>query len=137
MDIQHLKYSNELIKTQIRLVKEMNIINQELANQQESCNHIRVCLGWDGPYQYRDTSIFNCLLCWDIDPHNNYKTVDATDYKKIQYSHGEHRRYREGRLLDLHDLALSIIVENPSITEEELIEKLNNIIQSDIEKTNK
>lgn len=136
MDILNLKYNKELMKTKSRLEKELKMISEEIEKSQESCNHIKVCLGWNGPYQYRDTSIHLCLLCRDYDPDTKYKTVDATNYKKLQYSHGEFERDREERLLELQELTMNMMMENPSTTEEEIVEKLNEIIQEDVRKNN-
>ena len=133
MDIQNFKYNRELMRTKSRLEKEVKMVSKEIENSQEKCNHIRVCLGYDGPFQYRDTSIHLCLLCQEYDPDTRYKTVDATDYKKPIYGHGELKSDREERLLELQTLTMNIMSENPSITEEELIETLNKTIQKDIE----
>lgn len=137
MEEQVIIYNRKLMRQKATLERNLKTISNEIENLQESCNHIRVCLGWDGAYQYRDTSVFNCLLCRDYDPDTKYKTLDATNYKKMQYSHGQNESYRESRLLELQNLALAIIIENPSITEEELIEKIENIIKKDEQETKK
>lgn len=131
MDIQKIKYNQELIKNKIRLQKELNMVEKELDKSQQSCDHIRICLGWNGPYQYRDTSIFKCLLCSEREPESHYNVVDATNYKKFQYSHGEFIDDRKKRFSELQELAMNMIIENPSITEEELVKKLNDLIKED------
>lgn len=135
MDIKKIKYNQELIKNKIKLEKELKMISKEIEDSQKSCNHIRVCLGWDGPYQYRDTSIHLCLLCREYDPDTKYKGIDATNYRKLIFSHGECESYREKRLLELQQLAMNTMLANPTITEEELIQKLTEIIEVDEEET--
>ena len=137
MDIQNLKYNVELIKTKTRLEKELKMVKSEITDSQEKCNHIRVCLGWNGRFQYRDTSINECLLCGDIDPYSIYETIDATKYKKNIYGHGQQEKDRESRMSELRELAIGIIQYNPTITEIKLIEKINQIIEKDQEQTKK
>ncbi len=135
MDIKRIKYSHELLKHNIRLEKELSMVIREIVIQQEACNHIKVCLGWNGPYQDRDTSFHTCLFCQKDDPDSQYRTIDATNYRKLKYSHGENEMIREKRLLDIQSLALDIMRENPKITETELVEKLNKIIAEEELKT--
>lgn len=135
MDIQKIKYNKELIKTRIRLANEQNMIEKEIEESQDSCNHIRICLGFNGSYQYRDTSIVQCLFCSEVDPRSLYNIIDATYYKTVLYEHGQFSFYREKRLLEIQELAINIIVEHPEITEAELVTELNHIIKEDIEKT--
>lgn len=135
MDIQKIKYSKELIKNKIRLKKELSMIEKEIEESQDSCNHIRICLGWNGPFQYRDTSITQCLLCSEVDPRSLYNVVDATNYKSSLYGHGEISSDREKRLSEIQELVVSMLVENPKLREEELVARLNEIMKEDKEKT--
>jgi len=137
MDIQNFKYNKVLMETKSRLEREIKMVSKEIENSQKSCNHISVCLGYDGQIQYKDTSIHLCLLCRKHNPNTQYKIVDATDYKKPIYGHGELKSDREERLLELQTLTMNIALENPSITEEELIESLNKTIQKNIEENKK
>jgi len=137
MDVNNLKYNVELMKTKSRLEKELNMINREVDTSQRSCNHISTCLGWSGPFQYRDTSIHLCLLCGEYDPDTKYKIINATNYKRTLYGHGDYKSERDKRLLELQTLAIEIMSENPSITEEELIERLDTSIKREIEETDK
>lgn len=137
MDIKNFKYNVELLKTKTRLEKELDMVQHEIENNQISCNHIRICLGWIGPFQCRDTSINECLLCGEYDPTSIYQTVDTTYYKKNIYGHGQSEKDREERMLEIRNLAVDIIKLNPSINEKALIKKLNQIIKQDIEKSKK
>lgn len=135
MDIENIKYNQELMHKKMRLEHDLETVNEFIGEQQASCSHIRVCLGWNGPFQYRDTSFHQCLLCYEFDPESKYKIVDATYYKRIKYSHGETSRYREERLLDLEKLVIKLLTENPNLTEEELVTSLNETIQQEEEMT--
>lgn len=135
MDIQKIRYNQKLSKNKQKLEKELKMVSTEIENIQDSCNHIKVCLGYNGPFQYRNTSIHLCLFCREYDPDTKYKIVDATNYRKPMFSHGQNENYREERLLELQELVIVIMKDNPSITEEELIEKLTEIIKEDEEKT--
>lgn len=135
MDIQRIKYNRELIKNKIRLKKELNMVEKEIEESQDSCNHIRICLGWNGPYQYRDTSITQCLWCSEVDPRSLYNVIDATNYKSSLYSHGQYSSVREKRFSEIQELAMNMLIENPKITEEEIVTRLNEIIKKDEEKT--
>ena len=135
MDVQKIKYNKELIKNKIRLKKELNMIEKEIEDSQGCCNHIRICLGWNGPFQYRNTSITQCLLCSEVDPRSLYNVVDATYYKSSLYGHGEISSDREKRLLEIQELVVDMLVENPKLSEEDLVTRLNEIMKEDKEKT--
>ena len=135
MDNQRIKYNQELIKNKIRLEKQLKMVNKEIDENKKLCDHIRVCLGWDGPFQYRDTSFHTCLFCQKDDPDSQYRMIDATNYRKLKYSHGEYEMAREARLLEIQELAMGIMKENPSITEKQLVEELTEIIKADAENT--
>lgn len=137
MDIQNFKYNVELMKTKTRLEKELKMVRKEIEDRQEKCNHINVCLGWVGRFQYRDTSINECLLCGESCPYSIYKTVNATNYKKEMYGHGQQEKDRESRMTEIREIAIDIIKYNPEITEKKLVEKLNQIIEKDVENTKK
>lgn len=127
MDVKQIKWNQELIKNKIRLNKQLKMINSEIDKQQHNCNHISVCLGWDGQFQYRNTSFNICIFCHENDPKSKY-IIDATDYKKELYGHGESEEAREKRLSDLQNLAISKLEETPDISEEVLVEQINSII---------
>ena len=136
MDIENIKYNQDLMSKKSKLERDLEKVNQFISEQQSSCDHISVCLGWNGQFQCRDTSICKCLLCYDFDPKSKYKLVDATNYKRMKYSHGEYKRDREERLSELEKLVIKLLTENPNLTEEELVTSLNNIIKEDEEMTN-
>lgn len=135
MDIKKIKYNHALIQNKIRLETELKMVKTEIENIQESCNHIKICLGYAGQFQTKNTSINLCLFCRENNPESKYKIVDATNYRKSIFSHGQRKSYREERLLELQEKAMNIITNDPSITEEKLVEELIKIIEDDKEKT--
>lgn len=128
---QIINNQNNLSK-QHQLRKELDQINRQIEDQQEACDHIRVCVGWDGPFLYRDTSICKCLLCGENEPESKYPLIEAYNYKSDLYGHGEGASYREARLLDLQNLALNILNIRENITVEQLIEIMKDIIKNPI-----
>ncbi len=131
--IQKIKYHQELIKNKIRLEKELKFVNHLIEEEQDSCNHIRVLLGWVGSHPYRDTIKDMCLFCGEkgLDPY--LPTIDATNYQKFKYSHGERESSRLQKLDDIRNLWIQYQTENQQLTDEELVDKVNNTIQENIE----
>lgn len=124
MDVKRIKYNSELLKNKIRLQKELEMVNKEITKNQIQCKHINVCIGWCGPYLYRDTSINRCLLCGEDDPIEYEYNLEAQNYKKEKYSHGQLKEDRNKRFEELQNLVLEIMTNEPNIKEEELVKKL-------------
>ncbi len=122
---QKLNFRKEKIK------KELESIEKQLEMQQKGCDHIRVCIGWSGPYLCRDTSFCTCLFCREYDPESNYKTINASSFKENLYYHGEMLSYREGRLIELQNLAVNLLNENPEITINELTIIISEMIKQE------
>lgn len=61
--------------------------------------------------------------------------MDATNYKSSLYGHGESSSDRENRLLEIQELVVNMLGENPELKEEELVTRLNEIMKEDKEKT--
>ena len=136
MEIKKIKYSQDLIKTKNQLANQLKMLEKEIQDIQGECNHISVCLGYNGRYKRDNNSFYVCLLCQDNYPYSKYIKVDATYYKKEQYNHGETELYRKNRFVEIQDLAMDIIKQDPTITEEQLIITLNRIIKDNIHKEN-
>lgn len=128
--IKKIEYNQKMILRRKELKEELKDIDKQIEYQKEECNHINVCLGWNGPFQYRDTSICTCLICGEYDPESKYKHIDASYYKESLYSHGELDSYREKRLIDLQNLAIDILTKKQNISVEELVEIMIEIIKN-------
>ena len=127
-----IKYNQTIIDRKRQLLTELEQTQKQLTEQQENCDHIRVCIGWNGPYLYRDTSICECLICGEKEPESNYPVIEAYDYKSELYSHGELESYRTERMSELQNLALNIISKKEDITTEQLVEIMSDIIKNPI-----
>lgn len=119
MDIKKLKYNRELMKTKIKLTRELTMVEKELKHQQASCNHIAIYLEKNSSTE----NICLCLLCREKYTTNELKKpfIDAWWYRTTLL-----RRYDEEILLNmLQNQCIEITSENSDLPEEEMIEKLN------------
>lgn len=128
----NINYNLLLSQRRNMLKKEIDRIDSELKLQQEDCDHIRVCIGWNGPYLYRDTSICKCLLCGENEPDSRYPLIEAYDYKKEIYSHGEISSYRENRFIELQNLAINILNRKPDLSMDQLVEIMSDIVKNPV-----
>lgn len=127
-----INYNLLLYQRRNMLKKEIDRIDSELKLQQEDCDHIRVCIGWNGPYLYRDTSICKCLLCGENEPDSRYPLIEAYDYKEEIYSHGEISSYRENRFIELQNLAINILNRKPDLSMDQLVEIMSDIVKNPV-----
>lgn len=127
-----ISYNLSLCQRKNILKKEIERIDSELKLQQDVCDHISVCIGWDGPYLYRDTSICKCLICGQNEPDSKYPTIEAYNYKKEIYSHGELSSYGKDRFIELQNLAINILNRKPDLSMIQLVEILSDIIKNPV-----
>lgn len=127
-----INYNLLLSQRKNMLKKEIDRIDSELKLQQDVCDHIKVCIGWDGPFLYRDTSICKCLICGKNEPDSRYPLIEAYDYKKEIYSHGELSSYRENRFIELQNLTINILNRKPDLSMVQLVEIISDIIQNPV-----
>ena len=132
-----IKYCKNLHDTKKAKLSELNWLKKEIEEEQSKCEHVSVCLGWDGPYQYRDTSFHECLYCREDDPETKYPVIDATNFEAGKYSHGEFKDYREGKMDDLQIIATEMLKADPELTNDDLVTRLKNVINTDIEEYNR
>lgn len=102
-----------------------------MEESQDSCNHIRICLGWNDPLC---GSTICCLLCFEPDPRSSYNLIDAKNYKSALYGQGESSDARIMRLCEIQKLVVNLLTKNPNLTEE-IVTKLNDIIEADVKKS--
>ncbi len=127
-----INYNLLLSQRKNMLKKEIDRIDSELEFQQDVCDHIKVCIGWDGPFLYRDTSICKCLLCGKNEPDSRYPLIEAYDYKKEIYCHGELSSYRENRFIELQNLAINILNRKPGLSITQLVEIMSDIVKNPV-----
>lgn len=127
-----IQYNYSLLKEKEYLERRLVEVNKGIYHIQNECDHIKVCIGWNGPYLYRDTSICKCLLCGEDEPESKYPVIEAYDYRSDLFSHGEIASYRKERMIELQNLAMSIISKKEDITVEQLVEIMRDIIKNPI-----
>ncbi len=131
-----LKYNEALLKNQIRLEKQLKMVKEEIEKQQKTCNHVKVILGFHGSYPYRDAVEEMCLFCGEKVLDSYLPCIDAVYYKKTRYSNGAMEEQRLGRLQEIRDLWLQYANQNPTLHEDEILEKVKEDVRSDQEKIN-
>lgn len=83
MNIDKLKYYEELLKTKEMLMKNHDIIDLEIKGIKDECDHIKICVGNEDYLLDTDSSINYCLLCGRYEPNTKYPIIYAQEYKKI------------------------------------------------------
>lgn len=129
-----INYKQLLLQRREILQQEINRTDSEIKIQQDNCDHISVCVGWDGPFQYRDTSICKCLLCGENEPRTNYPVINAAYYKEENYGHGQFYSHRKSRFIELQKLMMDVLSEKTDISNGELADMMNDIINNPVEK---
>ena len=128
MDIQNIKFAQELVKNKIRIQKELNMVNVALDELKKGCNHLYVSLSEEPKV------VSKCLFCEDeIIDNNEIAKVNAIYYKQGRYSKGYNSEQREGKLRALQDIVIGYLEENANINQEEIITNLNKKIEEDQE----
>lgn len=124
--IQKIRYNAELLANQVRLEKQLSMVNAEIKKTQSGCNHINVILGADESYNYK-----KCLFCEKvmIGKSDLYPIIDAINYKTELYGEGRTIEERNKRLEDLRNLAVYILRSHPNLREEEFFNRLENEIK--------
>lgn len=137
MDVQQIKFNQELIQNKIKLEKELKITKQEIKESQKKCDHILVRAGYYSPSLYQDTKVTECLFCrTEVMSAHNYPIIEATTYKRMIYGDGESNDDRNERIKCLQALWIKNMTDNKDATTEELVSKMREAIEED-EKKNK
>ena len=125
----------ELKKEKERLLEKASLADEEIKNKQKDCSHIYVDLGSYGKYSTSQNECL-CLICGKVKENKYYyETLD----KRI---HAE--KYLPGfNLTDetqcmkkferVQEIALTILREYPSLSDQELIDRVNIVIEKSIE----
>ena len=127
-----IQYNQFLINNKTKLIKELEEIEKELNNQQQNCDHVAVCLGFKGFFQYKDTRKCECLFCRESNPKTKYPIIDASYYKEEIYGRGELSFQRDERLNELQNIAMELYNDNLELTTEELVTNMNIIVKENI-----
>lgn len=126
------KYNQSLDQRKEQLLSELEEVNKQIKEQQKECDHISVCIGWCGLYLYRDSAYHKCLICGENSPESRYPIIEAQNYKREIYSHGEEFNDRKDRFIELQNLAIYILNRKPDLSMTQLVEIMSNIVKDEL-----
>lgn len=127
-----IKYNQSLDQRKEQLLSELEEVNKQIKEQQKECDHISVCIGWCGLYLYRDSAYHKCLICGENSPESRYPIIEAQNYKREIYSHGEEFNDRKDRFIELQNLAIYILNRKPDLSMTQLVEIMSNIVKNEL-----
>ena len=127
-----IKYNQSLDQRKEQLLSELEEVNKQIKEQQKDCDHISVCIGWCGLHLYRDSAYHKCLICGENSPESRYPIIEAQNYKREIYSHGEEYKDREDRFIELQNLAIYILNRKPDLSMKQLVEIISNIVKDEL-----
>lgn len=127
-----IKYNQSLDQRKEQLLSELEEVNKQIKEQQKECDHISVCIGWCGLHLYRDSAYHKCLICGENSPESRYPIIEAQNYKREIYSHGEEFNDRKDRFIELQNLAIYILNRKPDLSMIQLVEIISNIVKDEL-----
>lgn len=114
-----LKYNCELMKSKIRLEKELAMVKEEIKYNQANCEHIGAVLVTSGYVQEA-----YCILCRKkLSNKSVLKKIDATNYKKDTYNNF-YKEERLSKLREVQEIAISCLEEEKDLSDEELVKRI-------------
>lgn len=127
-----IKYNQSLDQRKEQLLSELEEVNKQIKEQQKECDHISVCIGWCGLHLYRDSAYHKCLICGENSPESRYPIIEAQNYKREIYSHGEEFKDRKDRFIELQNLVIYILNRKPDLSMKQLVEIISNIVKDEL-----
>ena len=132
--IEKIKYINDLQMERLSLESKLATVNEKIEEEKNSCLHVSVNLGYYGLYPSTGDK-YRCLICgkgkgdeYYCEPE--YYIVHAEKY--LPQFDIKNELQCDDKFLHIQILALGLLKENPNMTREELVDKLNNLIQESI-----
>ena len=113
-----------------KLKEELQLIQDELDQERKKCRHIAVYTGWNGMFQSRYTSYCECLFCRKESLETRYR-IDATNFNAEEYNHGSSAEERSRKIDELQAIAMKVMMDNPALTLEEFVEKMQRIAKEE------
>lgn len=131
--VDKVKYIIGLEEEKAQLERKLAIVNGKINTQREACSHVSVDLGYYGMYPSTGDE-YCCLLCGMGKNREYYYDpkymVHAEDYLP-QYDIKDDEQCI-AKFEHIQTLALGVLKENPEMSNEELVSRLNNLIQESI-----
>lgn len=127
--LDEVKCIIELEKEKSDLEGQLACVKKQINILRQSCSHIVVDLGYSGMHQNIDNKCY-CLLCGMKEKEYIYYPeyiVHAEDYLPEYDIKDDEQRIAKFELL--RTLTIGILKDNPKISNQELVFRLNNLIQ--------
>lgn len=131
--VDKVKYIIELEEQKSQLESNLAIVNEKINGERKECSHVFVDLGCKGLYPSTDDE-YCCLLCGEIKKYDyNFEPESIIHAEKYlpQYDIMNDKQ-RLTKFEHIQTLAIGILKENPEMLNEELILRLNKLIQESI-----
>lgn len=126
--VEKIKNLRELEMQKFELEKKLAFINRNIKEQQMTCLHIDVNLG-----KYMLYDRYCCILCGEENIEKDFEPeyiIHAENYLP-QYDINDEKQCNN-KFDHIQTLALGLLKDNPNMSREELVDKLNNLIQLSI-----
>lgn len=131
MDVLNLKYNMGLLEKKAELERSLSFVKKEIQMQQEDCFHVEVVLGDRG---YYNSDYSQCLFCGkDLCNCSDIirASIDASTYLRGRFGDGSRLKDRQERFLELQNLWISLVEENPTATEDDLFLLMREAVEKD------
>jgi len=131
MNIENLKYSQELFQRKLKLEQDLKLLEKDRADFQKNCHHIRISFGFESPSA--KLPFERCLFCGMEDVGDSYPFINASTYqRRVHSTFGFSKRVENG-FSKFRELCIEALEENPLLAEEDLIERIKCELQRDEE----
>lgn len=120
-----LEYTRTLLGEKQKLLEQLKNISEEIKKNTEDCDHISVELGTMEAEEYK----FRCLLCGK---KLSKPTTSCVHIRKYLRNHS-HCITESEMLESVQTIAFAFLQSDISISQEELVNKLNSILDIDQE----
>ena len=132
--LDRVNYIKSLENEKALLLKKISLINNKINNQKNTCNHISVDLGYSGIYP-RVGDEYCCLICGMGRNHEEYpepieKIVHAENFLPEYNIVDDEECAKKFEIIQL--LALQLLEKYPYISDEDLVLKMNSMIEKEI-----
>ena len=131
--VDKVKYIMKLEEQKEQLERNLAIINGKIDTEREDCSHVSVDLGYYGLYPSTGDE-YCCLLCGkgkNRDYYYESRYMVHTEEYLPQYNIKDDEQCL-AKFEHIQTLALGILKENPEMSNEELVARLNSLIQESI-----
>ena len=131
--VDKVKYIMKLEEQKEQLERNLAIINGKIDTEREDCSHVSVDLGYYGLYPSTGDE-YCCLLCGKGKNRDYYyepRYMVHAEEDLPQYNIKDDEQCL-AKFEHIQTLALGILKENPEMSNEELVARLNSLIQESI-----